>query len=83
MLLSWYMGGSFFRSGARPIHSVIGIGQASGKNPQQNKAVIWPGQGRIWIFLHGGDVSQTKDDFKLAILSSTLKAAEIIPSGAK
>ena len=77
------MGGSFFRSGARPIHSEIGIGQASGKNPAQNKAALWPRHGRIWIFLHGGNVSQTKDDFKPAILPSTVEAAEIMLSGAK
>jgi hypothetical protein len=79
VLLSRYIGGSFFHSGARPIYSVIGIGQASGKNPVQNKAAMWPGHGRIWICLHGGDVSQTNGDFKPAILSSTLEATGIIP----
>jgi hypothetical protein len=77
------MGGSFLYSGAQLSHDEIRIGQASGKNPTQNKAALWPGQGRIWVCPHGGDVSQTKVDFKPAILLSTLKAAGIILASAK
>lgn len=77
VLLSLYMGGSFFYSGARLSHNEIRIGPASGKYPAQNKAALWPGHGPIWICPHGGDVSQTKVDFKPAILPPAVAADKV------